>query len=76
MKKLVIIAALMCSGAHAQFKSGNELRLDYGSSNAIDRGISLGFVMGVADAGNGFLFCMPSLQGGRRVHYRTGEVMA
>ena len=59
MKKLLIIAALMCSSAHAQFKSGNELRSDHISSNAIDRGISLGFVMGVADAGNGFLFCMP-----------------
>lgn len=56
---LTLLIAVSATCANAQFKSGNDLRSDHISSNSIDRGVSLGFVMGVADAGNGILFCLP-----------------
>lgn len=60
MKKLLLITALMCTGAHAQFKTGNELLADMQDSVSFRNGVSIGYIMGVADAGNGSTFCLPS----------------
>jgi hypothetical protein len=59
MKKLLIIAALMCSSAHAQQSSilytGQDLYNRIGS----DRAMYLGYIAGVADSQSGVTICIP-----------------
>lgn len=56
---VALLALAACSSASAQFMSGNKLLSDHNSNHSVEKGIALGFVMGVADAGNGILFCAP-----------------
>lgn len=59
MKKAIIIAALLCGTAHAEFKNGNKLYSEM-TGNVSDELIAIGYVMGVADAYHGVLHCAPS----------------
>lgn len=60
MKRLLIIAALVCGTAHADFKDGNKLLSELQSQDNLDWGISMGYIEGVADAWNGVTHCMSS----------------
>jgi hypothetical protein len=59
MKKLLIIAAVLCSGAHAQPSSilytGQELFTKFSS----DRATALAYIAGVADSQSGVTICIP-----------------
>ena len=59
MKELLIIAALMCSGAQAQPSSilytGQELFTKFNS----DRATALAYIAGVADSQSGVTVCIP-----------------
>lgn len=59
IKKLILTAAVVCGPAHAQFYSGNELLQRMQGETVVDRMLSLGFVVGVADAWDGIMFCPP-----------------
>jgi hypothetical protein len=59
MKKLLIITAVLCSGAHAQQSSilytGQELFTKFSS----DRLSALAYIAGVADSQSGVTICIP-----------------
>lgn len=59
MKKLILIGALLCSGAQAQFLTGNDLLTRLNSDSAIDRTLGMGFIMGVYDATLTIEHCPP-----------------
>ena len=58
MKKLLIVLAL-CGSAHAEFRDGNQLLRDMESSESINRMHALGYIVGIADMGRGYINCMP-----------------
>lgn len=60
MKKLLLIPALLCGTAHAEFWSGNELLARINSSESYDRGTAIGYIMGVFDATHGVSHCPPT----------------
>lgn len=60
MKKLLLIPALLCGTAHAEFFTGNDLLTRINSSDAFERGMGLGFVMGVFDATHSAVHCPPA----------------
>ena len=57
-----LAALLICisMSAHAEFKDGNELLSDMDSGNVVGQMVALGYVMGVADVGMGYLHCAPA----------------
>jgi Rap1a immunity proteins len=57
MKKLLILLAF-CGSAHAEFRDGNKLLSDL-QGDIYDRMHALGYIVGVADMGRGFVNCMP-----------------
>lgn len=59
MKKLLILAAFVTS-AHAEFIDGNRLLADLKSTDAFERGIAMGYILGIADRGRSVTNCMPS----------------
>lgn len=67
MKKLIAIAALMCGTAHAEFFSGNELLSRLNSESTYDRGVAMGYVIGVHDTGRGAVHCSPEAATGGQV---------
>lgn len=56
---ITLLTAASCA-AQAQYRTGNELLADMRDQSTYKTGFSLGYVMGVADAGNGVTFCLPS----------------
>ena len=60
MKKLLAIAALLCGSAQAQFFTGNDLLARLNSDIPVDRGLGMGFIMGVYDATLLVEHCPPS----------------
>jgi hypothetical protein len=50
MRHILLTTALLCGGAHAQFLTGNDLLTRLNSEIAVDRGLSMGYIMGVYDA--------------------------
>jgi len=56
-----LAAATLCVSltAHAEFKTGNELLSDLNSPDTFLKGLSLGYIMGVADLGYGVIHCPP-----------------
>lgn len=60
MKKHIITLVLFSAGiAHAEFKDGNRLLADLQSSHVEDRVHAMGYIVGIADMGRGFINCMP-----------------
>ena len=59
MKKILAIAALVCTSAHADFRDGNKLLAEM-RGTTFEQGMSLGYVMAVADAGGGINHCIPA----------------
>ena len=59
MKKLLILAALVCGTAHAEFKDGNKL-LSEMNGNTTNQMHALGYMLGVADALMGSGACPPT----------------
>jgi len=59
MRALLLTTALLCGGAHAQFFTGNDLLARINSDIAYDRGLSMGFVLGVYDATLTIEHCPP-----------------
>lgn len=60
MKWIGAIAVSICVSAHAEFKDGNELLSDIESSSIVNQMVGLGYIMGVADMGLGYVFCAPA----------------
>ena len=60
MKRLLILAALVCGAAQAEFIDGNRLLADLKSNDPFERGIAMGYIMGIADRGRSVTNCMPS----------------
>lgn len=60
MKKALLIAMLYCGMAHAEFKDGNKLYEQINSGKDSDWFVVIGYIMGVADAGQGTVSCPPS----------------
>jgi len=58
MKRLILIAALACSSAQAEFKDGNRL-LSQLQTSTHEYTNALGYIMGVADALQGVTHCPP-----------------
>ncbi len=60
MKRALIALAFVATTAHAgTFKNGNTLLSDMNSQSAT-RAIALGYVIGVVDALDNVIFCVPS----------------
>lgn len=60
MKRLVAAALMVPAMASAEFISGNELYRDLRSDAAVDRVYALGYIAGVADAGQSASHCIPT----------------
>jgi len=60
MRYLLLTAALLCSGAQAQFFTGNDLLARINSDVAFDRGLGMGFIIGVYDATLTIEHCPPA----------------
>jgi len=59
MKKLLIIAAMVCSSAHAQQSSILYTGQDLYTRMTNDRALYLGYIAGVADSQSGITVCIP-----------------
>lgn len=57
-QKLLLVAALLCGSAQAEFKDGNSLLSDMNSSS-MNQMNALGYVTGVADALMRITYCPP-----------------
>ena len=59
MKKLVLVAALACTGTHAEFFTGNDLLNKMQNPPGYDTAQAIGYVMGVFDATRSVEHCPP-----------------
>lgn len=59
MKRLVLALALFAGAAQAGFRDGNKLLSDMKNENYYNKGVALGYIIGVADAGDGIYHCAP-----------------
>lgn len=61
MKKIIAITALLCSTAHAEFVTGNEIQKwsEESATSNISWGMLYGYVAGVYDSGVGVNHCAP-----------------
>lgn len=59
MKRLLPLALMVCFSAHAEFRTGNKLYEDLNGETYYSKGVAMGYVMGVADAGSGSNHCPP-----------------
>ncbi len=64
MKRIIIIAALVCGSAHAAFYTGNDLWERLNGTEA-QKLIALGYIGGVADSLDSRIVCMPSVSLGQ-----------
>jgi hypothetical protein len=53
----MLLLSLACSGAHAGFIDGNRLQQWSRGDDSAGAGLFMGYVVGVADTGDGVLFC-------------------
>lgn len=60
IKTTILCAALLATSAHAEFRTGNKLLDEMNSEVNFSKGLALGYIMGVTDAGNGTNHCPPS----------------
>lgn len=59
MKKLIFAAALICTGAQAEFWTGNDLLAKINSNELADRTAAIGYIMGVFDSSHSVSHCPP-----------------
>lgn len=59
MKRLLIVCAIACSSAQAEFFTGNDLLTKMQSSSLIEQSLAMGYVAGVADSGTRVTHCPP-----------------
>ena len=59
MKRIIIIAALICGSANAEFMDGNKLLSDMQSVDSAERMFAMGYIAGISDAGRGVHSCPP-----------------
>lgn len=59
IRKLAMVAAVICGPAHAEFMTGNELLDRINGEGYTERGFAMGFIAGIADAMDNILLCMP-----------------
>lgn len=57
---IILAAALAATSASAEFMDGNKLLNYMNSENSTQKGISMGYIMGVTDMGINFTQCAPS----------------
>lgn len=57
--KRALIMALMVGSAHAEFMDGNKLLSDLQSGYVENRMYGMGYIIGIADMGRGYINCMP-----------------
>lgn len=57
--KRALLLMLACSGAHAEFFTGNDLLSKLNSSSYIDQSMAMGYVAGVSDTGTRVTHCPP-----------------
>ena len=63
---LILLATLLATSAHADFKSGNEVLENINSDNYYNKGNAMGYIMGVVDAYSGIYICPPeTITGGQ-----------
>jgi len=71
MKHLIVIAALLCGTAHAEYFTGNDIQKwadGYAANdNTLDFGMLYGYISGVSDTGNGVNHCIPKTVSLRQV---------
>lgn len=60
MKRLLIIASLICGSAQAEFKDGNKLFSQMNQYASTDWFNAMGYITGVADTTYGVLHCAPA----------------
>ena len=58
--RLAIALLLVCSTAHAEFFTGNDLLAKMDADSIVDRSMALGYVVGVSDTGEGVNHCPPA----------------
>ena len=56
----ILLAAMLATSAHADFKSGNEILDNINSDNYYSKGNAMGYIMGVVDAYSGIYICPPA----------------
>ena len=62
----VLLAALLATSAHADFKNGNDILNNINNDNYYNKGHSMGYIMGLLDAYSNIFICPPSeLTGGQ-----------
>lgn len=62
----ILLAALLATSAHADFKSGNELLDNINHDNYYNKGHALGYISGVIDGYSGIFICPPgAITGGQ-----------
>jgi len=75
MKKAIIIAALLCGTAHAEFKAGNKLYSQMtGTTN--EEFNALGYVTGVFDALSGVTHCSPATVSAGQIYDMSKQHLA
>jgi hypothetical protein len=61
MKKLIFcLALLIVLPVNANYLSGNELKARCVSDNYVNSGMCMGYITGVVDSYNNFVFCIPT----------------
>ena len=60
LQALALALAFATPLAHAEFRDGNDLLSDIQSDNVVNRMVGLGYVIGVADAVRGLMYCPPN----------------
>ena len=62
----ILLAALLATSAHADFKNGNELLEGLNHDNYYNRGYALGYISAVVDSYSGIFICPPgTITGGQ-----------
>jgi hypothetical protein len=59
MKKIIAVLLMVPSLAMAEFYSGNILLSKMQSTSSVDRGVAIGYIVGVYDTTKNLAFCPP-----------------
>lgn len=60
MRKLIVaLATTLALSAHAEFVTGNHLLQTLKKDSALNRAVAMGYIVGIADAAEGTVSCLP-----------------